>query len=586
MAVEEHPESFVEVATREEIDQSGPLTVRPNGTTIALFEHDGEIFATDSRCPHMGFPLTEGTIDDGILTCHWHHARFELSCGDTLDPFADDLQAYPVRVEDGRVYVDPSPKRARNTPEHWIGRLEHGLQENISLVLAKACIALDDLDVPYTEPVTRTTGFGVEYNAGGWGRGLTTLGVMANLYPQLQAGDRPRALYVGIREVAQTSAGEAPFFAQDPLSVDSVSETRLDRWFRDNIDVRDADGAERVLRAAIRDERPPSTLVGMLVGAATDHLYLDTGHRLDFINKAVEVLDHIGWEHADTVLPSLVPGLASASRAEESSSWRQPIDLAALLFETDESLPPAAESARDGDWEPTNLDQEVLLGDDPHAIIEGVLAEVQAGAPAPALAETVAEAAASRVARFGTSNEFRDWNTVHHTYTYANAVCGLADRTDSWVIYRAIFEAAVNVYLDRFLNMPPTPVPEGTATERAPEELLTALRECFEVERDEEVNRAGQLVADYLAAGGAIDRLIEELGAALVREDVGFHTRQNVEAAAAQARRVDAREDARIHLIAATRYLAAHTPTRRSGEQTYRIADRLHRGERIHETGD
>lgn len=37
------------------------------------------MFAVDNRCPHMGFPLDRGTCGDGILTCHWHHASFDLA---------------------------------------------------------------------------------------------------------------------------------------------------------------------------------------------------------------------------------------------------------------------------------------------------------------------------------------------------------------------------------------------------------------------------------------------------------------------------------------------------------------------------
>ena len=42
-------------------------------------------FALDNRCPHMGFPLERGSIEDGIFTCHWHHARFDLESGCTFD---------------------------------------------------------------------------------------------------------------------------------------------------------------------------------------------------------------------------------------------------------------------------------------------------------------------------------------------------------------------------------------------------------------------------------------------------------------------------------------------------------------------
>jgi nitrite reductase/ring-hydroxylating ferredoxin subunit len=53
-------------------------------------------------CPHMGFPLERGSVDDGILTCHWHHARFHLESGCTFDLWADDAPIFPVEGAQGR----------------------------------------------------------------------------------------------------------------------------------------------------------------------------------------------------------------------------------------------------------------------------------------------------------------------------------------------------------------------------------------------------------------------------------------------------------------------------------------------------
>lgn len=549
---------------------------------MGLFYHEGAFYATDLRCPHMGFPLTDGTVEDGILTCPWHHARFELSCGDTFDPFADDVRTYPIDVRNGDVYVQPDPERDLPPEEHWTHRLDHGLRENISLVVAKSVIGLDDAGVDYSVPVRIGAEFGTHYRRDGWGRGLTTLGVMANLLDDVRPEDRRRALYVGLTEVATDCAGEPPFFVQEPLSADDVSVERLTEWFRDNVEVRDSDGAERVLRAAIGADLTEAEIAGMLVAAATDHLYLDTGHRLDFVNKAFETLDHVGWEYADDVLPSLVPGLASASRAEENSSWRQPIDVAALCFDAADELPELLDAGAGESWTEPDDFVDVLLGDDPHDVLDAVTGAIADGATAAELAEVVSYAAARRVAQFGTSNEFRDWNTVHHTYTYANAVHGLTQRTAAQEVYRGVFDAAINVYLDRFLNTPPTPLPDASG-DREPGVVLDELVESFEVEADEEVNRAGRLAAEYLAGGGDVDRFQRRLGEVLLREDVGFHTRQNVEAAFNQYDALENDDRARVHLIATARYLSAHTPTRRAGEQTFRIAERLNRGEKIHE---
>ena len=98
---------------------------------------------------------------------------------------------------------------------------------------------------------------------------------------------------------------------------------------------------------AIAADLPPSTLADVLASAATDHFFLDGGHTLDFVNKACELLDMIGWQEATTILPSLVPGLAMARRSEELNSWRHPVDLVALLEPEFARLPGAL---RGGGW--------------------------------------------------------------------------------------------------------------------------------------------------------------------------------------------------------------------------------------------
>ncbi|WP_122090728.1 Rieske (2Fe-2S) protein [Halalkalicoccus subterraneus] len=569
-------QEFVHVGTLADLDGTDRTRVTTRGQAIAVFRHEGEIYAVDNRCPHMGFPLNQGTVDDGILTCHWHHARFELACGSTFDPFADDVPTYPVEVRGEEIWVDPHPKRDEPPEKRWLARLDDGLENDLRLVLAKAVIGLDDAEVGYETPLERIAIFGARYRDDGWGRGLTTMGAMANLLPGLQRADRRRALYTGAVSVADDAAGHPPRFVQDPLTGEHDPE-RLDRWFRDCIEVHDRQGGERVLRSAIADGSR-KRVVSMLVGAATDHRYLDTGHTMDFLNKACETLDHVGWKRADDLLPALVPQLVNAERSEERSSWRQPVDLAGLLAESFEDLPDRIGAGEDSEWTPSEGFVETLLSEEPHELVATLDGAIENGASAAQLADIVAEAAATRVAQFGTGNEFRDWNTVHHTYTYANAVCGLARRADGEGIYRAIYDGAINVYLDRFLNTPPAPIPEPREVGADHESLLDDLLETFDEEGA--VNTAGRIIADYLDSGGDTEELKRTLGGALLREDANFHTLQNVEAAF----RGTERGEGRLHLIATARYLAAHTPTRREREQTFRIATRLRRGETLHES--
>ena len=73
----------------------GCLPVTLDKYTIAIFIHNSKIYAVDNRCPHMGFPLNQGSVKDGILTCHWHHARFDLLNGGTFDQWAGDVTSFP-----------------------------------------------------------------------------------------------------------------------------------------------------------------------------------------------------------------------------------------------------------------------------------------------------------------------------------------------------------------------------------------------------------------------------------------------------------------------------------------------------------
>jgi nitrite reductase/ring-hydroxylating ferredoxin subunit len=578
MATDDTP--FVQVGPVEELADEGGTIVRANGRAIALFHHEGQFHAIDNRCPHMGFPLHEGSVEDGILTCHWHHARFELSCGDTFDPWADDVTTYPVEVRDDEVWVHPHPEPDASPAEHWMERLNVGLQENIGLVTAKATIGLLDEGVPYTEPLTVGVEFGTRYRESGWGSGLTILAAMANVFDQLDLDDQPRALYTGLRHVADNTADEPPRFQQEPFDAREIPEERLKGWFRENVEVRDEDGAERCLKTAVAEGLDQSELAEIVFAAATDHLYLDAGHTFDFINKAFETLDHVGWEHADVVLASLIPRLTQATRSEERSMWRQPIDVAGMLFDAYDDLPELVERGRDaGEWEPPGDFDDTLLADDPAVIVGALTTAVENGATGEQLARQVTFAAATRVAQFSTSNEFDDWNTVHHTFTYANAVHQATQRTDAWELYRGVFDAAMSVYLDRFLNTPPAPIPEPGETDADPAELRERLLDIFDEEGG--VDEAGRVVAAYLDAGGDVPTLKETMGEGLLREDAGFHTLQNVEAAFAQYDQAD--DPARVFLIATARYMAAHFPTRREAEQTFTIADRLHRGEKIHE---
>jgi nitrite reductase/ring-hydroxylating ferredoxin subunit len=571
-------EPLVRAASLAELRASGRLVVHLDRHTLCLFADGDEVYAVDNRCPHMGFPLHRGTLCDGILTCHWHHARFDLSTGGTFDGWADDLRRFPVEVRGDDVLLDLSP--LGDMVAHQRKRLRDGLERDIPLVLAKATLALLQADPTGVEAFCDGLDFGVARRGEGWFRGLTTLTCLMNLLPRLEQPDRAAAVHHGLADVAADSAGRPPHFRLDPLPGPAEPE-QLARWFRGFIEVRDAEGAERALVSAAQSGASSRELADMLFAAATDHRYLDGGHTLDFVNKALEALDVAGWERAELVLASLPIQLAGAERMEEANAWRNPIDLVALLDEAFALLPDALSAGAQVDgWSGRDPLVEHVLGEDPAASVEALLAALREGASEVELAAAVSFAAVMRIGRFPTSNEFGDWDTALHTFTFANAVEQGLRRSPSPELLRGVFDAAMSIHLDRFLNVPAArlPAPDPDAD---PEVLLEELPRLLN--RQQQVAEAGQLAASFLGAGGNPRRLVAALGAALVRENRNFHTIQCVEAAVRQHELLAPADAAGLPLIAAARYLAAHAATTRSQRQTFEIARRLHRGERLYE---
>ena len=84
-------------ASPEELKAKGRLVVHGRHRPILLIYDRGRVFALDNRCPHMGFPLERGSIEDGILTCHWHHARFDPGLSPPWNPGCGNL--YRLRAD-------------------------------------------------------------------------------------------------------------------------------------------------------------------------------------------------------------------------------------------------------------------------------------------------------------------------------------------------------------------------------------------------------------------------------------------------------------------------------------------------------
>ena len=580
----------VRVGTLRELEAKPCMVVRLD-QAVAVFHHAGKVFAVENRCPHMGFPLHRGSVEDGILTCYWHHARFDLASGCTFHLWADDVARYPVEIRGEDVWV--LAREPRDDLAHWKHRLKEGMQHYLKLVMGKATLALLHRGVQERDIVRQAALFGACYRDD-WASGMTILTAMANLLPHLENEEKFLPLWHGVFQMAHNVHGASPHWDGQPLETDQVSLDSLKRWLRDWALVRHRDGVERCLLTAIANGASPGEVADLLASAATDRIVSDSGQVVDFMNKAFELLALIGWEHASEVLPTVVGPLVNARGSEETSQWRHPVDLVSMLRPVDGELSALMQEGRRHGPPAPNVTAgltKVLLGEDPSAIIETLKRALQRGVPPVELSKEVAYAAAMRICRFTTANEFDDWSTVLHTFTYGNALHQTLKRVShhegvpSAELVRGLFHGALRVYLDRFLNIPSGALPgERDDLDDLPTERPELLQEfLLALDRQAQINEAGRIVARYLALRHPTGPLIRTLVRAVVREDATFHTYRMLEATVQQHQEWGDTEQGGHILIAGARYIAAHSPTQRELLQTADIVQRLHRGEDLHQ---
>ncbi len=128
---------FVKVTTVDGISEGKPKAVKVEGHSIALFRHQGKVYATDNQCPHMGYPLTKGLVRNGVLTCDWHGWSYDMEGGGCFTGGCDDLATFPVDLRNGNVSIDMGGREEGRDDIHFL-RLKDGLLSGDNWTLSKA----------------------------------------------------------------------------------------------------------------------------------------------------------------------------------------------------------------------------------------------------------------------------------------------------------------------------------------------------------------------------------------------------------------------------------------------------------------
>jgi nitrite reductase/ring-hydroxylating ferredoxin subunit len=98
---------WVTVASRGALGEGEVLAATAEGKPIALYNIEGEIYATDNLCTHAFAFLSDGWLDGDVIECPLHAGRFEVKTGKGLGPPVPcDIRTYKTRIVGGDVQVD------------------------------------------------------------------------------------------------------------------------------------------------------------------------------------------------------------------------------------------------------------------------------------------------------------------------------------------------------------------------------------------------------------------------------------------------------------------------------------------------
>jgi nitrite reductase/ring-hydroxylating ferredoxin subunit len=312
--------TWIDALPLAELAAKGTTVVRHDGRQILLLHSERGVFACTNRCPHEGYPLSEGSLADGcVLTCNWHNWKFDLASGATLVG-GDRLRRYPVRLEAGRVWVDVTPPDPHQRRQAALAGVEKALEDTDHQRLVRETARLVQIGADPANAVAVGVAWLAERLEFGTTHAIAGAPDWLCLSRQPGIGATQRIAAIG--EILGHMADDARAGRRFPFPPGKAP------WdgekFLAAIEVENEPAACAMLRGALAARRTVAELLPTLVAAALSH-YADFGHSLIYAVKTAELAGHLGRESAESLLLMLARSLIYATREDllpEFSDYR------------------------------------------------------------------------------------------------------------------------------------------------------------------------------------------------------------------------------------------------------------------------
>jgi nitrite reductase/ring-hydroxylating ferredoxin subunit len=416
---------------RAELGTGGRRLLRHDGRQVLLIADGDRLYAIANRCPHEGYPLSEGTVGPGcVLTCNWHNWKFDLATGGALVG-RDPVRTYAVAERHGEILVDFRDPPAAERRLRAMRGVEAAIRDNDRPRLAREVARLEQAGFAAREALVHGFTIGNDRLEDGMTHAHAAAADWLALAARAETeAERLAAELEPLGHLAWDIGGAPNFFGRASGENSSGAFPYPDaaaEWnaagFVAAVEAEDEPAAVAQIRGALAQGMPYALLRGAIGEAALAH-YADFGHCAIYTLKAGQLIERLGDDIAEPVLLALVRMLVRATREERLPEFR--------------GYAPALAG-----WDKTGL-AEPRAGDFAGLSIDGALRRTLAssGRPMRELYDALLGAAAFNLLHFDTAferatgNPIADnvgWLDFTHALTFANAcrhIC--ADRPDLW----------------------------------------------------------------------------------------------------------------------------------------------------------
>lgn len=309
--------AWIRAAPLGALEDKGRLVFRKAGRQIALFDTPGGVLACNNRCPHEGYPLREGKLDDRcILTCNWHNWKFDLQSGRNLYG-GEGLRTYPVEIRGGEVWIDLADPPFAERRAGILGSLREAGEDNAYDRMAREIARLHRLGADPLDALRDAVDWSWERMEFGWTHAYAGLADWLTLYDENEGDDETR-----LACVLESVAHVADDVLREPRHpFPDAARDYEEEAFIAAIEREDEGAAVAMLRGGLEAGLGFADFERGLSRAALAH-YNDFGHSLIYVTKAGRLIERLGPGVAEPLLLSLARRIVFATREDLIPEFR------------------------------------------------------------------------------------------------------------------------------------------------------------------------------------------------------------------------------------------------------------------------